>query len=87
MDFCINAEQLRNALAEIELAEERGFDHCLAVFQMSSAGPNISDCRARYSDLIERAHPTDGKLDWGRFQSVTKRHRFIDGALVPLSAK
>lgn len=82
MELCINAEQLRKALADIEAAEERGFMFCLAVFKMSAAGPSISDCRADYSDMIERAHPTDGKQDWGRFQSVSKRAQFIDGELV-----
>lgn len=82
MDLCINAKQLRKALADIEAAEERGFMFCLAVFKMSAVGPSISDCRADYSDMVERAHPFDGNLDWGRFQSVSKRARFIDGELV-----
>lgn len=84
MNFCIDAKQLRAALAEIEAAEKNGFMHCLAVFKMASAGPMLDQCRADYSDLIEKAHATNGKLDWGRFQGVSRRNRFVDGKLVPL---
>lgn len=84
MHVCINAEQLRKALADIEAAEANGFDHCLSVFVMTSAGRMIDECRAEYSDLLEKAHPTDGNLNWGRFQGVTRRHRFENGKLVPL---
>jgi hypothetical protein len=83
MDFCIDADQLRNALNEIEHAESRGFHYCLAVFKMISAGPCLDDCLAGYSDLIEKAHPTDTNLNWGRFQCVTRNNRFVDGKLVP----
>lgn len=86
MYFCIDAAQLRKALMEIEAAEENGFMYCLAVFRMSSAGRMLDQNRAEYSDMIEKAHPTNGHLDWGRFQSVTKRNRFVDGYLVPLDA-
>jgi len=85
MDFVITAEQLRVALKEIEAAEANGFHHCLAVFRMSTAGPMLDQNRAEYSDMIEKAHPTDGRLDWGRFQGVTRRHRFESGELVPIS--
>lgn len=86
MELCINAQQLRAALAEIEAAENNGFMHCLAVFKMASAGPMLSDCTANYSDLCERAHPTDGSKDWGRFQGVSRRNRFSakTGKLTPL---
>lgn len=84
MEFCIDATQLRNALEEMERAEKNGFMYCLAVFRLASAGPSLNDCRAAFSDLSERAHPTDGSLCWGRFQAVTKRHRFVKGKLVPL---
>lgn len=85
MNFCIDAEQLRSALKEIEAAERNGFNYCLAVFRFVSAGSSISENRAAYSDLMERAHPTDGNLDWGRFQGVSRRHRFKGGKLVPIS--
>ena len=84
MSLCISGDDLRKALAAIEAAEKNGFMHCLAVFDMSRAGHMISDCRAEYSDLIERAHPTDGNLDWGRFQGVTRNNKFKSGKLVPL---
>lgn len=84
MHFCIDAEQLRKALTQIEAAEANGFNHCLAVFVMTGAGRDLDACRAEYSDLYEKAHPTDGKLNWGRFQNVTGRHRFEGGELVKL---
>ncbi len=82
--LCIDAEQLRAALADIERAESNGFNHCLAVFQMATAGPMISDNTATYSDMIERAHPTNGAMDWGRFQGVSRRNRWNGTELVPL---
>lgn len=82
--FVINAQQLRAALQEIEVAESNGFMHCDAVFNLTQAGKNVSSCRAEYSDLIERAHPTDGHLNWGRFQNVTKHNKFVNGKLIPL---
>ncbi len=84
MDFCISSFELRKALETIEAAEKNGFDYCLAVFQMSSAGPMLDQCRATFSDLIEKADPTDPNLDWGRFQGVSRRNKFVDGELVPI---
>jgi hypothetical protein len=84
MNFCIDAEQLRKALAEIEAADKNGFKHCLAVFYMESAGRMIDQNRAAYSDLVERAHPTDPAFNWGRFQAVSRYNQFINGELVPL---
>lgn len=84
MEFTIASDELRKALSDIDEAERNGFDYCLAVFRISAAGPSISDCRASYSDLCERAHPTDGNFNWGRFQAVTKQNRFEDGILIPL---
>lgn len=84
MDFCIDAEQLRKALATIEAAEKNGFMHCLAVFSMASAGRMLDQNRAEYSDMIEKAHPTDVGFDWGRFQGVSRSHRFKNGKLVRL---
>jgi hypothetical protein len=88
MEFCITAEQLRSALKDIEQAEKNGFMHCLAVFRFVSAGPMIDQNQANYSDLLERASPTDDSLNWGRFQSVTRHFRFADGKLIdPQSTK
>ena len=77
-----NAEQLRMALKEIERAEENGFHYCLAVFHMKEYGSTISDCKIEFDDICERAHPSNGTLNWGRGQNVTKRNKFIDGKLV-----
>lgn len=85
MTFCISAEHLRAALKEIEAAEANGFAHCLAVFNLTSAGPCLDDCRAEYSDLSERAHPTDPKFNWGRFQRVSARYKFENGELIPIT--
>jgi len=82
MEFCINAKELRKALKDIEAAEGNGFDYCLSVFKMSKVGLSISDCIADYSDMIEKAHPSNGNLDWGRFQGVTMRNKFVDGELI-----
>jgi hypothetical protein len=84
IEVCITGAELRKALAAIEAAEANGFDHCLAVLKLISAGFTVSEGVVEYSDLLERAHPTDGRLDWGRFQGVTERNRFIRGKLVPL---
>jgi len=84
MNFCVDAEQLRKALAEIEAAEKNGFMHCLAVFRMATAGRMLDENRAEYSDLYEKAHPTDGNFDWGRHQLVSRYNRFEAGQLVPL---
>lgn len=86
MNFCLDATALRAALADIEAAEANGFMHCLAVMQLSATGPMLSDVRATYSDMIERAHPTDGRFNWGRCQGVSKRFRFDGTWLVPLDA-
>ena len=83
MEMVISAAELRKALYDIEAAEKNGFMFCLAVLKLDSAGPSISDCRVRYSDMIEKAHPTDGSLDWGRFQGVTQRYMFRKGKIVP----
>jgi hypothetical protein len=87
MEFCINGEQLRKALAEIEAAEKNGFMFCLAVFKITQAGYMLSDTRADYSDLCERAHPTNENFDWGRFQGVSRRNKFKNGKLVPIKSR
>jgi hypothetical protein len=84
MEFCISGDELRKALEEIERAESNGFMYCLAVFKFASAGINIDDNIAIYSDLIEKAHPTDGRFDWGRFQTISKRYKFVNKKLIPL---
>lgn len=87
MDFCIDAKELRKALADIEAAEKNGFMHCLAVFRMTAVSNMLDGCRAGYSDIIEKAHPTDGSYNWGRFQGVSRNNKFRSGRLVPIKGK
>ena len=77
----INAENLRKALKDIEAAEKNGFMYCEAVFDANYR--NDTWIEATYSDMWEKAHPTDGSLNWGRNQDVTKRNTFKDGKLIP----
>lgn len=81
--FKIKAADLRMALAEISAAEKNGFKFCEAVFNPIEAdGHWVS---LSYSDMIEKAHPTDRNLDWGRFQGVTRRNKFKNGKIVPVT--
>lgn len=84
IQFCISPDQIRGALEEIEAAEKNGFHFCLAVFEIAQAGQMLDQCLARYSDLVERAHPTDPEYHYGRFQCVSRTHRFENGKLIPL---
>ncbi len=83
MNIVINAEQLKKALRHIRAAEKNGFMFCQGVFEIRELDGVFGI--AYYSDLFEKAHPTDGSLNWGRFQSVTKHNKFIDGKLVSLT--
>jgi len=83
IEMVITAAELRKALSVIEAAEKNGFMFCLSVVKLSSVGPRLDQCLLQYNDLIEKAHPTDGKLDWGRGQCVTKSFKFKNGKLVP----
>lgn len=84
MSFCIGATELRKALAEIEVAESNGFNHCLAVFDMAQVGRMLTSCLAEYSDLSVRGDATDASLDWGRFSSVHRTHKLKRRKLVPI---
>jgi hypothetical protein len=83
--YKIKAHDLRAALADIERAEANGFLYCEAVFDPQTVDGAFTVLA--YSDLSEKAHPTDGRLAWGRFQRVSRRHRFENGKLVPLEAE
>lgn len=82
IEVCVSAKELRKALKRIERAEDNGFNHCLAVFRLSSAGRCLDECLMAYDDLIERAHPTNPHFNWGRGQQVTETCEFRDGKLV-----
>lgn len=84
MEFCIDGNNLRRALHDIESAEDSGFNYCLAVFELTQKGTPLYNCQASYSDLLERAHPTNGHMNWGRFQGMAKICKFVDGQLVPI---
>ncbi len=87
MELCVDAKQLRRALVDIEKAEANGFNHCLAVLKIVSAGKMLDQNRVEYSDIYEKAHPTIGKLDWGRGQNVTGQYKFVDGKLISIDGK
>ena len=83
IELTITGDELRRALSAVEAAEKQGFMHCLAVVHLISAGQGIHECSLSFSDIIERAHPTDGWKDWGRFQGISLKYKFKDGKLVP----
>ena len=85
MNICISPAELRKAIADVEAAEANGFHYCLCVFRLSRVGQMLDENLMDYSDLIEKAHPTDGRLNWGRFQGVSRRNEFVRGKLVPLT--
>lgn len=83
-EICLRADDLRAALADIEIAEKRGFMHCLAVVKVVHIGPMLDETVAEYVTILEQAHPTNGHMKWGRGQNITKRYKWKNGALVPL---
>jgi hypothetical protein len=68
MELTINEEELREALAKIELSKKNGFTHSVAIFGITEAGRNINETKAEYESVILKAHPTDLGLNWGRTQ-------------------
>lgn len=94
MLFCIDGEELRKALKEIETAEANGFHHCFAIFGAYELGGDTFDLQDRkpikhdlhlaYDDLWERGHSDDPNLDWGRGQEVSKYNKLVDGKLIPI---
>lgn len=85
ISFCINSQELRKALKEIEIAESNGFHYCLAVFNLIKCGKKLDNCIASYGDLVEKAHPTKLKYDWGRGQDVTKTCKFEKGKIIEIN--
>jgi hypothetical protein len=86
MQFCVTGEELRKALADIEIAERNGFPYSLAVFDVRVASSMLCDARGyhREGDVWAKAHPTSGRLDWGR-QGAHRSHRCVNGKLLPLA--
>ena len=80
MECTITEKELKKALKEIRRASKNGFHYCEGVFR--GVGFNGALVQLKYSDLFEKAHPTDGNYDWGRFQGVSKYYTFQNGELI-----
>lgn len=82
--FFIDLSQAKKVVADLEAASERGFIYSLAVLEPvsidKSLGGHIILGYPR-TDLWDRAHPTDGNLDWGR-QGASSNCRVLGGKLV-----
>ena len=91
MQFRITISQLRTALDQMTLAEQRGFTASFAVFKPFAApfdNPNYSSVvDAAFSDVWCRAHPTDPCQDWGRNpdRPAYSDCKVVNGRLVPLT--
>ena len=82
-EFTLDEKELKKALGEIEEAKENGFDHCISVFKLVQID-NHKLPNSEYNCMIVKAHPTDGKLNWGRLSKIHKRNKFVDGELIPI---
>lgn len=78
-----NAEQLRAALKEIEIAEANGIMHCDAIFELVSTGRSVGDSRLQFDRLIVKGHPTDPAQNWGCYDHY-KNHKYMNGDLVEI---
>jgi hypothetical protein len=77
----ISGDELRKALAEVEKAEAAGFIASQAVFNLEMKNSVWGD--GTFSDVCEKAHPTNGALNWGRDNFLVKSGaRFVDGKIV-----
>lgn len=83
MDVCINAEQLRKALKEIEIAEENGYGYSLAVLRLATAGRMLDECTVEFDGLVVKGHPTDGHFHFGR-SSHHRYSKLVDGEILEL---
>lgn len=86
MNMCITEKEIKAIAKVFREARKNGFEHCLAVLEFDGM-QTPHWLRLRYSDLWEKAHPTDSKYDWGRCQNITGRFRFKNGKLIPLQGK
>lgn len=78
----ITPEELRKALAEVEIAESNGFSYSSVVLKLDAYGNNIGDCRMKYVDLCLKAHPTDRHFDYGRSCNAHRTTKFENGKLL-----
>lgn len=57
---------LEQALADLDHAAEKGYEHCVVILKIVSAGDSISDTVVGYDrQILLKAHPTNGSFDWG----------------------
>jgi len=82
MSYKLTGIEIRKALKDIEQAEKNGFMFCEAIFEPSKVDGVFIELN--YHDLSEKAHPTDGNLNWGRFQGVSKNYKFKKGKLIKI---
>lgn len=66
----ISGDELRKALAEVEKAEAAGFIASQAVFKLEAKNAVWSD--GTFTDVCEKAHPTNPALNWGRDNFLVK---------------
>lgn len=80
-NFETTEEQLRLALAAIEKAKERGFNHTTAIFHLSSVKEDGTDVFASFSDtVILKDHPTDPSKNWGNNRTIMiDWYKCVDG--------
>lgn len=78
--FVISADEICKAADELRKAQERGFVASDATFRIAEVN-DLGKCNLTFMDVWDKAHPTDGRLNWGR-QGVSKYCRVVDGRLV-----
>jgi len=78
--YYVTAKELKKALKDIKKAEKNGFMYCEAVFK--PIGIDMAFTILEYSDIIEKAHPTNSKFNWGRFQGVSRIYKFKNNKLI-----
>jgi len=61
----INLEEARKVVAELEAAHARGFVASEMVLRMHGQVSDSGWVAVKASHLCYKAHPTDGKLNWG----------------------
>jgi hypothetical protein len=81
MIVSLTRKELKRALAAVEKAEAAGFIASEATFTVKQK--NSVWFVGKFQDICEKAHPTDGAMDWGRDNFMVERgFTFRDGNLV-----